>query len=65
VVLNILFASFSRGDKEASLREGKLHMHHQAVFILSKNTHSNCSYEFIPTKQISMKEASRCLAAPK
>jgi hypothetical protein len=52
VALTTLFANFSRGDKEASLWEGKLRVHHQAVFIRFKNTHSDCSYEFIPTEQI-------------
>jgi hypothetical protein len=65
VVLTTLFASFSRGDKETSLWEGKLRMHHQAVFIRFKNTHSDCSYEFIPTEQIIVKEAKGCLAVPK
>jgi hypothetical protein len=52
VVLTTLFASFSRADKEASLWEGKLRVHHQVVFIRFKNTYSYCSYEFIPTEQI-------------
>jgi len=50
--MTTLFASFSRGDKEASLWEGKLRVHHQVVFICFKNTYSDCSYEFIPTEQI-------------
>jgi len=58
------FASFLRWD-EASSWEGKLRMHHQEVFIRFKNTQSDCSYEFIPTEQISIKEAKRCLAVPK
>jgi hypothetical protein len=65
VVLTTPFASFSRGDKKASLWEGKLRMHHQAVFIRFKNTHSDCSYEFLAREQIIMKEAKRCLAVPK
>jgi hypothetical protein len=35
------------------------------LFIRFKNTHSDCSSEFIPTEQIIMKEAKRCLAVPK
>jgi hypothetical protein len=31
-------------------------MHHQAVFIRFKKTHGDCSYEFIPTEQIILKE---------
>jgi len=65
VILTTLFVSFSREDKEASLWEGTLRMHHQAVFIRFKNTHSECSYEFIAREQIIMKEAKRCLAVPK